>query len=416
MFLYKVKKVIKKFVDYRVENDVKCYRLKHTRLQFTRNMHQVYLKKWGMLPVNPKKIVVDNYMGSGYGCNCKYVIAQLLQEHKDLDIVWVVQNIEQQRHEFPEGVRLVTYKSQEAFYEYATAKIWLANYHVVQYLNLGLEKKPEQIYIQMWHGSFGIKKIENDCSLLTVDPNWVYYAKKNAAYTDYWISNSAFESDVYRHAFWQVNQILEYGHPRNDILVQLPEEKRRQVRKKLGLEAEEYSVLYVPTFRDNEQIEGFTLDYEKAAKALEKRFGGRWKMWIRMHPRMKTFAKQVIPQADFICDVTEYPDIQELLLAADVVITDYSSCIFDFLLTKKPGFLYATQADSYDASRGLYYPLTETPFPIASTNEKLEEQILSFDETVYQKKVDAFLKGKGSCEDGHAAERVAGLIDSLVKD
>lgn len=156
----KIKKFIKKFVDYSIENDTRSYTLRHTKLAVHHSLTDAFMRKYGVLAVVPHKIVVDNYMGQGYGCNCKYVTEALLQSGRSYDIVWVVKNAADRRAEFPAQVRLVEYLSKDAMLEYATAGIWLCNYHLIAYFNKGLQKKPEQRYIQMWHGSFGIKKIE----------------------------------------------------------------------------------------------------------------------------------------------------------------------------------------------------------------------------------------------------------------
>ena len=129
---------------------------------------------------------------------------------------------------------------------------------------------------------------------------------------------------------------------------------------------------------------------------------------------MKHLTNLLIPQSDSIIDVTMYQDIQELLASADIAITDYSSCIFDFMLTKKPGFIYATDIEEYNTERGFYYPLEETPFPIARNNEELIQNILNFDNEKYQQKVEKFLKDKGCIEDGHASERVVELIKEII--
>ena len=107
--------------------------------------------------------------------------------------------------------------------------------------------------------------------------------------------------------------------------------------------------------------------------------------------------------------------MQELLVAADALITDYSSCIYDFLLTRRPGFIYAPDRKKYEAGRGLCYPLSETPFPVAETNEQLIQAIRSFDEVAYRTRVEEFLRGKGSIDDGRASARVADLIESILE-
>lgn len=138
-------------------------------------------------------------------------------------------------------------------------------------------------------------------------------------------------------------------------------------------------------------------------------------MAIRQHPRLAGLMKhRDREQGDSVIDVTDYPDIQELLAVADVVITDYSSAIFDFMLTEKPGFLLAEDYENYKDMRGLYYPLEETPFPLARSEEELLENIAGFDEDAYKEKVRQFLHRKGTREDGNAAKRVVGLIKEII--
>ena len=102
----------------------------------------------------------------------------------------------------------------------------------------------------------------------------------------------------------------------------------------------------------------------------------------------------MIPTINGIYDGGKYPDIQELLAASDIMITDYSSCMFDFMLSAKPAFIFATDIEKYNSDRGFYYSLDTTPFAIASNNEKLVENILNFEETSYKKDVKSFIKGK----------------------
>lgn len=410
--LIKLKKLVKIFVLYTIENDYKIYRIRYTKINIRFSLQKRYQSKWGYIPIQKNKIIFDNYMGMGYGCNCKYVAERLLRTPGTYDLVWVVKDVANNKHLFPKNIRLVEYMSEEAFKEYASAGIWICNYHLIAYLNKGLQKKKGQVYIQLWHGSFGIKKIEGDCRNLVIDKNWEYLAKKNADVTDYWISNSDFETKIYKQAFWNVKNILEYGHPRNDLFFMKNDGVREKVKKKLGISEESKILLYVPTFRDNGLYEAEYLDSEKVVRKIEERFGGNWEFVVRYHPKSELCLEKI----KIGINATNYPDIQELLLASDAVITDYSSCIFDFILTGRPGFIFATDNDIYNEVRGLYYPLKNTPFLIAENNEQLCKNIDDFDENVYEKKVKQFLSDKGSVEDGHAAERVERLIKQLARN
>ena len=369
-------------------------------------------------PVKPLKIVFDNYMGKGYGCNPKYVAEKLEEKYPGkFEIVWIITKTDAIDGEIPEHIRKVTYGSPKALKEYATAKVWVSNYHKISFLKRGLFKRRGQYFIQMWHGSLGIKKIENDVSVLTKKKGWLKMARRSSDMVDFWISNSEFENDIYRRAFWDVgDNILMYGHPRNDILLSDTSVIAEKVRAYFGITEKEKKILfYAPTFREDYRLDCYKIDYEKLQKTLEEKFGGEWIILVRLHPRVRKYARVVLPPRQGIYDATYYTDIQELIAAADSMITDYSSCIFDFMLTKRPGFIFATDIEDFNTERGFYYPLEDTPFPIACSNEELMEQIRAFDEEVYWKKVDDFLQEKGCMEDGHAAERVAELIDRLAE-
>ena len=113
-----------------------------------------------------------------------------------------------------------------------------------------------------------------------------------------------------------------------------------------------------------------------------------------------------------VINATAYADIQELMVASDVGITDYSSWLCDYVLTRRPAFIFATDYDKYNEEHGLYYPLEDSPFPVATDNDQFEKNVLFFDDEDYQRKIDAFLEWTGCVDDGHASERI---VDKLVE-
>ena len=139
-------------------------------------------------------------------------------------------------------------------------------------------------------------------------------------------------------------------------------------------------------------------------------FGEPQKLLLRFHDNDRktgSWKRNSIKGPDVI-NVTMYPDIQELLAFCDAAITDYSSWIYDFMLTKKPGFLFAMDKKKYNDERGFYFRLEDTPFPVSTNTEELAASILSFDaDGTYKDKVESFLEGKGCMDDGHASERIA---------
>lgn len=370
-------------------------------------------KKYGSLPVNEKKIIFTNYMGKGFGCNCRYVAEELIRRGYNYEYVWAVSDPEKEREKFPKEIRLVKYGSDEMMKEYETAKFWVCNYHLVDLFGHGLRKKAGQQYIQMWHGSFGIKRQEKDVEGLTADKVWLKYSEINSSETDYWISNCKFENDVYTSSFWNVKNIMEYGHPRNDIFFSDTSKTKSKVKQALGIAERTKVMLYIPTYRNSMSNEAYSVDFKAVKDALEKKTNEKWCIAVRLHPKLCDKADEFIDNADYIVDATAYTDIQEVLVSADAVITDYSSAVFDFMLSYKPAFIYATDISEYNTERGFYYNIYTTPFPVAVNNKELVKNIAEFNYDEYRNKVEKFLAEKGSFEDGKASSRVADLIESL---
>ena len=234
--------------------------------------------------------------------------------------------------------------------------------------------------------------------------------------TDYWISNCDFETDVYKSAFWDVKCVKMLGHPRNDLFFRDNSLLSSKVLGKYNIDLSKKIALYMPTFREDYRLDNYNIDVAKMIDALSEKYGGEWIVMVRLHSRVLTLRNKLMDDygSDKVVDVTHYDDVQELIAVADIMISDYSSAIFDYLLTRKPGFIYATDIEEYEGERGLYYSIYDTPFAIAKNNEELVQAIMNFDEEKYLKKVDEFLEEKGSMEDGHSSENILEFMNTIV--
>ncbi len=400
-----------------------------------------YVKKQEIVPNRIVFSAVDNR----YDCNPKYITEEILRRELPYDIVWIqalpknglVQG-------YPEKVRVVDRNSKAAIDALATAKIWVEN--ELKFLKpYAVHKKEGQYYFQTWHGSMGFKKIGR-----------AHQANQRGAYlrrvtavsklcdktTDFCISNSAFETNVFREAYWSNVPILEYGHARNDVLLShdatqlaqlrekvlttcnvmpkipdffddLPELERETILAARKEAMETRYILYAPTYRPGGSLQCFDIDFSGVVAAMRKKFGGKWKVILRYHLFNRKLGQKRKGNSLFI-NATSYPDMQELLAVADVGITDYSSWLCDYVLTKRPAFIYAVDYDDYAKDRGLYYPLDTTPFPIARDNTMLKEAILSFDEQAYRKQCKAFLEDRGCVEQGTAAKQIVDKIEEIM--
>lgn len=347
-----------------------------------------------------------------YTCNPKYISQEICKRKLPWRQVWVtLGSPSEAANTVPPEIKLVKFNTRDYYNELCHTQIWIDN--AFNFPKGFTDKKKEQTYIQTMHGSLGLKKIGPD----DVDDD-----KRNArgflcaSLTDICISNSSFETMVYRTSFWEKNRIVELGHARNDIFF-LTDSQAEKIKHKVydcfGTEPDIRLALYAPTFRkDKEDVQYEAIDFSMLKKALEKRFGGNWVILNRAHH--SSIRKSKISDLPYVLNANDYPDIQELMIAVDIGITDYSSWIFDYVLTYKPGILYTPDLETYDEQRGFYYPLEEVPFPICRTNCELADSILAFDEEKFKSDTDAFLAARGCIDDGHASERIVDMISEIV--
>lgn len=367
-----------------------------------------------LFPVNPRKVVCATFSGA-CECNPKY-IAQELERRGGVEVVWLLGMTDYRiraKRARERGFRVVPLRSVRALYHLVTAGVWVDNAQTL--LSAGLpSKRPNQRCLNTWHGSLGIKR------LTSAERKIRDRIRKAETMTDAVLVNSTFEEEVFRESVFPRTKFLAIGHPRNDVFF-LPEPEkaaiRARVRAELGLADGESFALYAPTFRE---VAFFTtaggLDFGSWGKAFEARFGGKWRIVLRLHPHdARALAEGFFSLPPGVCDLSEREDIQELLIAADAGITDYSSWIFDYLLGGSPGFVFAPDKAKYDGSRGFYYPLEETPFPVAESETALCEVIRSFDTDRYALRRIEFLKARGCREDGHASERAADWIETELQ-
>ena len=359
------------------------------------------------IKVKSNKIVFSNFNGKGYGCNPKYITEELIRRNKGYDIVWLTK---EDPSTFPKEIRIVKWGSLKAIYEWSTAKVIVNNVRMGGYFARGFKKKREQIYIQTWHGSSGIKKMEGDC--VNLPPKYIKKARIDSKNIDFLLSNCSWLTERYKESFFYDGDILELGSPRNDILFNDKGtlKKIKEIKEKLCIELSSKIVMYMPTFRDKNNELNFILEENEIIKSLERRFGGDWVFIYRTHPVMNG----AYSTEHDVLNLSNYPDPQELLLITDCLITDYSSSCFDFLLTKRPVFLYVPDKDEYEHRRGLYYPIEETPFPIATNQCELKREIEFFNQNEYQKKADNFLLCKNVVDDGQASKKIVNVIESNI--
>lgn len=360
---------------------------------------------FSILPVKRNRIVITSFFGNDYGDNGKYIAEALLKIWPKADILWEIRPELMEDNHLPDAITPVAFRSLKAARALATAQVWIDNSRKTT----AIHHRKGQLYIQTWHGAPGIKKCEGD-SAAALDKDYVRYAKRDAAMTDIMVSNSQFTTDLYRRAFWYHGRILRCGSPRNDILCRDTSAIARKIRGLYGLPEDCRVLLYAPTFRSDYSLDMYDLDTDRVLDAFEKRFGGNWILFLRLHPNLYKAHARLQGDDPRRVNVTAYPDMQELLAASDALITDYSSSNIDYLLTGRPSFVYARDIQRYSQDRGYYFQFSELPFPVAADMDGLVRNVLDFDEKRFEKDRQAFFEMTQMDEKGTASETVAKYI------
>jgi CDP-glycerol glycerophosphotransferase len=324
----------------------------------------------------------------------------------DAEHVWLAHA----RHadSFPAGTSTVPVGTPEAVAALESADVVFADNHLPRW-----RKGPGTTYVQTWHGT-PLKRIHRDALFQTDDTALMDLLDEDVTRWDVLVGPSEAGAVALRAAFGHTGAVPVTGYPRNDALLAPDAAARRAaVRAELGLPEGRTAVLYAPTWRDDARLEGaeayrLPLDPDRFAERL----GADQTLLLRLH--------HLVPEAlrggevPGVVDVSTHPDINDLYLAADVLVTDYSSAMFDFALTGKPILVFAYDLEHYrDVLRGFYFDLTGiAPGPVLRSSEEVLDALADLDavSTASKDRYEAFQEMFSHAEDGHAADRVLDLV------
>ena len=354
-----------------------------------------------LLPVKRGRVLLMSYYGKHINCNPKAIYDYMRQNLSGYEYAWVGD-----RAEVPDGCVSVKYCSVRFYYYLRTSEILIFNTRP----NIDIKKRRGQYYIQTWHSSLGFKMIEADAAD-TLSQNYIKYAKRDSRYIDILLSGCRFRTECFRRNFWYDGRIAEWGIPRNDVLFsEQKQEISTRVRRELGIPEKNRVMLYAPTFRERGNTEYLrAMDVEAVRTALAERFGGEWSILYRTHPNVRDYA---LPHG--AVNATDYAEMQHLLIAADVFVTDYSSAMFDFSLLGRPVLLLCPDNEEYTKTqRKTYFSTDELPFPLAEGGEELCRIITELDTEAYAEALRAFNLRIGSFECGTASRSVAENIEKF---
>ena len=316
------------------------------------------------------------------------------EKYNNYKYVWAFEKKDKFNLLKDEKVKIDTFK----YYKIALkAKYWITNSSVVRGLDF---KKKNTKYIIFRHGTFGLKRLGKD-----IPKNNESFKILKEEKVDLNFVQGKLDKDILRKAFNNKKEVFEYGLPRNDELWNMTEEKVSNCRKKLKIPEGKKVILYAPTYREfykDEKLNSFVkmpFDIEK----MKKQLSNEYVLLVTAH--YEVYKILDIPQNDpFVINAFDYPYINDLLIASDIMISDYSSIVFDYSILERPILCYGYDYDLYMEKRGTYVDLNELFYDgVIKNNEELIYVIKNMDykvESEHTKKIkNEYILNNKECVD-----------------
>lgn len=366
-------------------------------------------RQWG---IDGSLVVFSSYNMQSYNDNPKYICEALHALRPGTGMVWLFRDVQaaKARYDIPDYVRCVQWRTPMSHLCLGCARVIVDNWQKPDWLRLGRG----QIYLFSPHHDRSFKR----GGFIKEDRRYsrMVEARATAATT-----GSEFCKAFLREAYHFKGKYLDVGQPRNDILVRDDPEDEARVRKRLGVARETKLLLYAPTYRDADTRAGrrqaVALDLNHVLNVLEEATHARWLCLVRAHYLSPGLNLEGLSASNRLMDATQYPEMAELLRAADALITDYSCVAGDFALRGKPIWLYVADIDEYTrTSRRFYVSPLETPYWCAATPAELDALIRRTTPESARRNCRAVLEYYGARETGRASEAAAEYIASLLDD
>tara|TARA_B100002019_G_scaffold96729_1_gene83262 strand:- start:10221 stop:11282 length:1062 start_codon:yes stop_codon:yes gene_type:complete len=347
-----------------------------------------------------------SFNGLQYSDSPKSLSDKILKDNEKIRQVWAFNNKNDFLDLKKKGITVININSLLFLFHILTSKAIIVNDFIYTFLPI----RKSQILLNTWHGGGSFKTVGMTSKSRT-DYD-LFFFNVHRKMTNAFVSSSSYFNDtVLNRSFLYSGDIIECGMPRNDIFFKNKPNIPTKVKKYFGIEGNKKIILYAPTHRNISTDSYFLSNKENAInineclKALNQRFGGDFCFLFRAH---HIISNENFDDQSF--NATKYPDMQELLYTADILITDYSSCMWDFSLMKKPSFVFATDLNKYIKERDFFMDIKDWPFPIAKNNDELMHNILNFNENKFDIKINKYLNDLGSFETGNASQRVTDWI------
>ncbi|QEO10880.1 glycosyl/glycerophosphate transferase [Protaetiibacter larvae] len=343
-------------------------------------------------PQPENAVFLESFYGQSASCNPAGIAEVLRRSRPEVTRYWSVVD---GSVAIPDGDRRLIEGSREWWRVRGSARVLVVN----DWLRKRYRKRPHQHVLQTWHGTM-LKRLALD----RVSPGLRtrLAVRRESGRWDALLAQNAYSAKVFRSAYAFTRGTWDEGYPRNDRLAMGADTER--IRAAVGIPAGARVVLYAPTWRDDRTEMVDYLDLTSFAQSL----GPDHVLLVRGHSRTLRYGRDL--EAERLVDVTGYPDVSDLLQLADVLVTDYSSVMFDFASTGRPVIFFTPDLAHYSSDlRGFYFDLlAEAPGPVVRTREELLDAIADIEVTRerYRQQASRWRERFTPLDDGHAGERV----------
>lgn len=365
-----------------------------------RRLAAIFLKPVSFIFPIKKNRVLFRTIGGNYSCNPKYISEYILKNCKDdFELVWIISPECDTAYFDRNNIKYCSKIGIKYFIYFFTSKFIIVNHNYPEFI----PKKKSQRLINTWHGGGSYKRL--------IDNHTTPEEYRNV---DKFISScrTFSELNLIQDFYIDPQKIFEIGMPRNDIFFENNAELSHSIKRQLGIDDNKKIILYAPTFRAFHCKKNIGDDFKKIVSACNERFGGEFVVVNRDH---HFSLDNIISENDSaVYEASKISDTQQLILSADVVISDYSSIIWDTSIAKKPCFIYAYDLEEYYKTWDFYVPIEQWPFPVGKTIDEMVQNIRSFDEAQYNDAVKNHHKQLGSFENGTACRQVVEYMEKCI--
>ncbi len=354
-----------------------------------------------------------------YSDNPKPISIELYKRHPEIQQIWVIGKKSNEK-ELPKYIKSVIPNSILDLWYRSCAGIVIDNYLGLHYgyepyksLKSTIIKfliRPNQLNLSTWHGT-PLKNIEREGIEKMSGQEFICSSSGI-------IVGNQIDSIVMKRKTEGKIKLLKYGNARNDILFNHDPSLKDKLLRKIGLPCDKKICLFAPTFRENKENSGLRqlelMDVKEVCQELGHKFGGEWIFIARLHDSvMLQFESEIrAKNSDILYSGNTCDDMAEYLYVSDVLITDYSGSLFDYMFTKKPCFLFCHDLEHYEKKeRGFNIDIHSLPYPLAEDKDKLIRIIKNFNNEILQDKIKDFIEKFEFSDDGHSAERTISFIE-----